>query len=118
MILKLPFNFAKRFIIEKEVEVTFKFATLEVATLDVLGCDLWGVTDYPAERVNVAILYAAYITACKDKYKKPKYNEVDAAFWVQHMSKESELAFYKSITELLGKYKKQEGKEETEEKKK
>jgi len=114
--MKLPFIYAKKFIIEKEVDVTFKFATLEIATLEILGCDLYDVTDYPAERVNVALLYAAYITACKDKYKKPKYNESDAAFWIQHMSKESELLFYKSITGLLGKYKKPD-KEEEEKKK-
>lgn len=102
MILQLPFKYANKFILEKPVELTFKIATLEVASLEILKCDLWGVGEKSIEEVNVAILYAAYIQARKDKYKKPKYTEVDAAFWISNMSKKSNELFYQAISELMG----------------
>ena len=111
MKIKLPFKFGK-VIFEKDVELTFKLAALEVATLDILGCDLWGVSEFPIEQVNTAILFAAYVTACKDKYHKPKYSLSDAEFWISHMNKDSQLEFAKAIAELMGSMKKTEGKEE------
>ena len=102
MILKVPFRTGP-FFREKNVEFIFKIATLEQATEEILKCDLWEVESQNAYDVNVALLLAAYQVACQKRYKKPKYNIHDAAFWMEHMSKESQTAFIEAVKELTGK---------------
>jgi len=118
MILKLPFPILKKYTYEKPIEVTFKIATLEIATKEILKCDLDEVSKFPPEQVDVAVLYAAYITACKDKYCRPIYNEIDAAFWNQKMSKESGKLFHEGVQELIGSLRKLKENTNTEEEKK
>jgi hypothetical protein len=101
MIIRVPFKYGK-LIIERDVDFVFKITTLEIATLEILGIDLNQISTKSADEVNVAILYAGYITSCKDRYKKPKYKEIDAAFWSSHMNKESIELFHKYLTELMG----------------
>jgi hypothetical protein len=118
MKLKVPFPIAKAFIVEKWVDFTFKIATLEIATKEILNCDLWNVSEKSPAEVNVAILYAGYITARKDLYDKPfklirskKYTEADAAFWLEHMSEKTKIEFLKAVDELLGEMKGGSGKQ-------
>jgi hypothetical protein len=101
MKLKVPFRLG-RFIIEKEVDFIFKIATLEIATLEILKIDLNQITTKSADEVNIAVLYAGYITACKDSYKKPKYKESHAAFWAEQWSKKTENDFRRALSEMIG----------------
>jgi hypothetical protein len=120
MKLKVPFKLGK-FQYERELKFVFKIASLEFATNDVLGCDLWGVAEKNPADVNVAIIYGAYIQACRedsDKHwyqfkQKAIYNTSDAVYWVNHWSKDTEKQFVAACIELTGKLGKS-----TEEKKK
>ena len=102
MKIKVPFKTWK-VIIEKEVDFVFNIGTLEIATEDILGCDLFEVGEKNPYDVHVAILYAAYLRACEKQFKKPKYNMVHSIFWKNHMSEDSQAMFLKAVQDLLGK---------------
>ena len=106
----MPFKFGPA-IIEKEVKFLFNLSALETATNEILECDIWQVSEIEPARLNVAILYAGYLTACRKDYRKPKYKEVHAAYWISHMSQESTTEFVRSINELMGKMKSKGGEE-------
>lgn len=102
MKIKVPFTFWGM-IFEKDVDFLFRIATLESASLDVLKCELWELENQKPEEVNVAVLYSAYCLACEKGRKIKKYGLKEAAYWAEHMSKNSEGQFLKAIQELLGK---------------
>lgn len=92
--------------IEKDIDFIFGFDALEIATDEILKCELSEVAKQDTYKLNVAILYAAYLSACRKNYKKPKYKEVHAAFWMQYMSEETRKEFNRLLQELFGKMKK------------
>lgn len=106
--LKVPFK-TWRLLTEKDVDFVFKIATLECATNEVLKCGLQDIGKQNPYDLNTAILYAGYIIACKDKYKRPKYKLEHAIFWMQHMSTESRTCFTGACLELLGEMKSVKG---------
>jgi len=110
--LKVPFSHLKILSIEKELDFEFKIATLECATMDVLKCDLWEIGKQNPYDLNIAILYAGYVIACKDKFKRPKHTFEQAIYWFQHMSSDSHKEFLSACTELMGQLQKGNGKEE------
>jgi hypothetical protein len=102
MKLKVPFKFGP-VIMEKELDFAFKIATLELASLDVLKCDLSDMTDKEPTELTTAIIYSAYVQSCKDRFKKPYYKYSHAVTWVQHMSKETQQELIKAIQDMQGK---------------
>jgi len=101
MKLKVPFKFGK-IIFEKELDFSFKLATLELATNDILKCELWEVGDKDTIAVDTAILYAGYIQARREKYKRPIYSLDHARFWITHLSYDSKVIFMTACKELIG----------------
>jgi hypothetical protein len=109
--MRVPFK--RGFIFrEKDLRFSFNIAALEYATEEVLKCDLWEIKDKSPYDINVAILYGAYIQACREQYRKPKYKLSDAMFWMEHMSKTSRDEFMRSCQKLLGKLRGNKGDEE------
>lgn len=102
--MKVPFKIGVIHI-ERDVNFIFGLDSLEIATNEILKCELGDVSKQEPYRLNVAILYAAYLSACRKAYKKPKYNEAHAAFWIQYMSEDSKKEFGRQLTELFGKAK-------------
>jgi len=113
MTIRVPFRIGPLFR-EKDIDFIFNIGALEYATEVILGCDLWEAEKQDQYDVSIAVLYAAYITACKSRYKKPKYGLGHAAVWVDNMSKVSQETYIKAMKELTGKM---TGKKETEKKK-
>jgi len=100
--LKVPFKLG--FLqVEKELDFVFRIATLEMATEDILKCDLFEVDTQNAYDVNVAVLYAAYLLACEKKRKRKLYTLIHAIYWMEHMSKSSQETFLKAVQDMLGK---------------
>lgn len=109
MKLKVPFKLG-RIYFEKELDFVFKIASLEYATNDVLGCDLWGIEGQDPNAVNVAILYGGYVQACREQsdrmfYQKKQrliYSLDYAKVWISYMSDDTKREFIKSCSELIG----------------
>ena len=101
--LRMPFQVGP-FIKEREVDFIFKIGTLEDACEDILKCDLDEVEKKDANDVNIAILYAGYNLASEKKRKRNKYSIHHAAYWMEHMSKESQSMFLKAVQDVIGKY--------------
>lgn len=97
--------------IERDIDFIFGFDALEIATDEILKCELSEVAKQDTYKLNVAILYASYLSACRKNYKKPKYNEAHAAFWMQFMSEETRKEFNRLLQELFGKMKGSSGEE-------
>jgi hypothetical protein len=102
MIIKVPFKFWG-VIFEKDIEFLFRIATLESASLDILKCELHELDEQDANKMQVAVLYAAYSLACEKKRRIKKYDLSHAIYWAEHMSKTSHDQFLKAIQELIGK---------------
>ena len=102
MIIKVPFRIGPLYR-EKDIEFIFNIGALEYATETILGCDLWEAETQNQYDVSIAVLYGAYITACKHHYKKPRYGLGHAAVWVDNMSKLSQEIYIKAMKELTGK---------------
>lgn len=89
---------------EKEVDVKFNLGTLE-SVCKALEIEFWQISDTVKKNnfdFTVELLYQGYITACKDKYQKPKYDLVHAAYWYDQMSKTAQDDFKVLMTELFG----------------
>jgi hypothetical protein len=72
----------------KEVEITLNLAAIESACKE-LNIELWQMPDYARKNAfdyMTELLYAGYIIACKDRYKKPKWSKINAIFWNEQMS--------------------------------
>ena len=96
--------------IERDIKFIFGLDALEIATNEILKCELSEVAKQDTYKVNVAILFAAYLSACRKNYKKPKYNEGHAAFWMQYMCEDTKKEFNRQLLELFGKLKGEEEK--------
>lgn len=89
---------------EKDIEITLNIGTLE-AVCKALGIDFNDISETIKSKnydFTVQLLYQGYITACKDRYKKPKYNLFHAVLWNEKMSKEASVEFAAKMTELFG----------------
>ncbi len=89
---------------EKEVNVTLNIGTLE-AVCKALEIEFWQITDEVKKNnfdFTVELLYQGYITACKEKFRKPKYDRAKAILWHEHMSKAAQKEFMEKMTELFG----------------
>jgi hypothetical protein len=102
--MKVPFKIGIVHI-ERNIDFVFGFDALEIATEEVLNCELKDVAKQDTSKLNVAILYAAYLSACRKNYKKPKFNESHAAFWMQYMGEDARKELNRQLNELFGKMK-------------
>lgn len=90
------------FLFERNLHFSFCLATLEIATKKILKCDLWEIPNKRADEINVAIFYAAYIQACRERYKRPIYKATDAVGWITFLSPESKAKFIEACDILMG----------------
>lgn len=105
MILNLPFISWSGGYKEKPIEVIFDIGTLE-ATCDELKIEFFQIKDFINKEgfdFSVELLYQGYIRACEKRYSRPKYDNLKAIIWNEHLSKESAELFKKGMTELFGK---------------
>jgi len=89
---------------EKEVDITLNLGTLE-AVCKSLGIEFYQISETVKKNnfdFTVELLYQGYITACKDKFQKPKYNTVHANIWNEQMSKSAQSEFVEKMTLLFG----------------
>ena len=109
ILLKVPFK-KKILLREKELWFAFNIGALEYATTDVLGIDLWQITDYlkspesfNAEYdLNIAVLYGAYLMACLKRGDKPKYGLTNAVMWTEYMSASESKKLATELSKLFG----------------
>jgi hypothetical protein len=88
----------------KEVDITLNLGTLE-AVCKSLGIEFYQISETVKKNnfdFTVELLYQGYITACKDKFQKPKYNIVHANIWNEQMSKSAQSEFVEKMTLLFG----------------
>lgn len=103
---------------EKEVPFLFKIMTLEMVC-EYLGIEFGNMysSGHSEEDISRALIWNAYIAACKELYKKPKYKESHAHTWVGYMSKDSRELYLKEMQSLLGRLdKKEKGSDEVKKK--
>ncbi len=89
---------------EREVEIILNIGTLE-AVCKALEIEFWQIAEEVKKNnfdFTVELLYQGYITACKDRFTKPKHDRVKAIIWHEHMSKEASKEFMDKMTELFG----------------
>ena len=89
---------------EKDVDVLLNIGTLE-AVCKSLDIEFWQIADEVKKNnfdFTVELLYQGYITACKDQYKKPKYDKTKAILWNDNMSKSAQKEFMEKMTDLFG----------------
>ena len=103
-IVKIKMPFKRGFIFrEKEVPFLFRIMTLEMVC-DYLKVDFGEIFSGNSEEdVSRAFVWNAYLAACKEMYKKPKYTIHHAFSWIEYMNKESREAYLKEMQNLLGK---------------
>lgn len=90
---------------EKEVPVIFKIGTLE-DVCNAFKIEFWQIGDKIKEEsfdFSVELLWQGYLTACKESYTKPKYKEIQAILWYEHLSQKSQKEFTVLVNELFGK---------------
>jgi len=101
--LRMPFK--KGFIFrEKEVPFLFKIMTLEIVA-DYLKIPLDELFEHElisSDKMPQAFVWAGYLAACKEMYKKPKYKEEDSAKWNEFMPKSSRDKITAELALLLG----------------
>jgi hypothetical protein len=97
---RLAFGFT-----EKDVPILLKIGTLEDVCTE-LKIEFWQISDYIQKEdfeFSVEVLYQGYLTACKERFQKPKYDRVKATIWHEHMSQSAQKEYVQMMTELLGK---------------
>lgn len=88
----------------KEVPVEFNILTLKMISKE-LDIDFWELSTYAAKNkfeFMYELLYQGYISACKEKYSKPKYDRTKAIIWYEHISKETEDQLSEMLKGLFG----------------
>ena len=103
--IKMPFR-KGIFFREKEVPFLFKIMTLEIACDD-LGKDFGelfseGTTDV---QLYAALVWAGYIAACREAYRKPRHTRKQADFWAEFMSASSRALFMEEVKAMMGRLK-------------
>ena len=90
--------------VEREVPVTLNLGTLE-AVCKALKIEFWQIGE--AIKKNdfdfiVELLYQGYISACKDRYQRPKHGHEKAVIWKEYMSQSALKEFTEMMTILFG----------------
>lgn len=92
---------------EREVPIMINMGTLEAAGKQV-GVEFWEIPEKVKDKSYdfiLAILYQGYLTACKESFKKPKYNFSHAVVWYEYISQKSQVEFTGMMQEFIGKIK-------------
>lgn len=96
---------------EKEVEITLNIGTLE-NVCKALNIEFYQIGDAVKKNnfdFTVELLYQGYITACKDRYEKPKYTLINAGYWKEYMSQTAGNQLMEKMTGLFGEITKMSG---------
>ena len=91
----------------KEVPIELNIGTLE-AVCEMLNIDFWQIGKTIKDKdydFLVALLYQGYLTTCKGKFEKPKYDLFHAAVWYEYLPQDSQREFVGMMQALLGKLK-------------
>lgn len=99
--LRLPFR-KMGLTVERDVDFLFNIASLESAC-ERLGIEFYQMSEVPQQDFILAVLFEGYLTACRYKYKKPKYNFAHAVYWMEYMNRTEMAAFTKYMQDLMGK---------------
>ena len=89
---------------EKEVEITLNIGTLEAVCKD-LDIEFYEIGDkakVSPDDFRTELLYQGYITACKDRYSKPKFDKVKAIIWNEYLSQSALKEFNDKVNFLMG----------------
>jgi hypothetical protein len=89
---------------EKEITVVLNFGTLEPLCRD-LGIEFHQLDEYTKKNnfdFMCLLLYWGYITACRERYQKPKYTKTQAIVWYSLISKEAEAELKQLLIDLSG----------------
>jgi hypothetical protein len=90
--------------VERDTPITLNLGTLE-AVCKSFNIEFWQMAETFKKNdfdFIVEILYQGYISACKDRYKRPKYKLSDAATWKEYMSQSAQKEFADLMTDLFG----------------
>ena len=72
----------------KEVEIVVNMAAIELAC-EQLKINFWQMSDYAKKQpfdYMTELLYASYVTACRNRFKKPEHGKEKAIIWNENMS--------------------------------
>jgi len=119
MYLNLPFRFLS-FYKDKPVNIVLNMGTLEDICNDV-SIDFWELDAFAKDEAQLfmqLILHHGYITGCKERFAKPKYNRKHSMDWANNINATESAKLFILISELFGKFKKPEITEGKTEKKK
>lgn len=103
--MNLPFK--RRFglgYVEREVPIALNLGTLE-AVCKALKIDFWQISETIKKSdydFVIELLFQGYITACKDRYERPKFTLLHAVIWKEYMSHKAQKEFADMMTELFG----------------
>ena len=113
--MKLAFYKRFRGMTFKEVPVTLKIGTLE-DTCEYMGLEFWqaGEASKSGNDFVSELLYQGYLTACKESFKKPKYDRIKSIIWYENMSQTAQKEFTEMISGLYGKITGKEDKKKVE----
>ena len=104
MYLNLPFRFLS-FYKEKPVNIVLNMGTLE-AICDDVSIDFWELDDFVKDEAQLfmqLLLHYGYISGCKEKYTKPKYNRKHSMDWANNISANESAKLFILMNELFGK---------------
>jgi len=90
--------------VERDVPVTLNIGTLE-AVCKALKIEFWQIGE-TLKKDNfdfvTELLYQGYVSACKDRYRRPKYGREKAVIWKEYMSQSAQREFTDMMTALFG----------------
>jgi len=101
--LRMPFKYGP-FLREKEVPFLFKIMTLEMIC-EQLGVEFGEMFDTKKIQMNdlmISIIWNGYLSACKELYKKPKYNYQHVIIWHENMNQKIRDQYMAQVIELFG----------------
>lgn len=89
---------------ERDVPITLNLGTLDAVckALNIIG--FRQISDIVKKNnfdFTVELLYQGYLTACKEKFRKPKYDREKAVLWYEHMSHSSQKEFMEMMAILF-----------------
>lgn len=92
----------------KDIPIKLNIGTLE-AVCEMLKIEFWQIGKTIKDKdydFMVALFYQGYLTACKDKFEKPKYDFLNAVVWYEYLNQEAQKEFVAMMQSLLGKLQK------------
>ena len=102
----------------KEVDIHINFGTLEAICkeLEIDFNDMNKLSSSNDHDFRVSLLFQSYITACKERYEKPKYGYEKAVIWNEYMSESARKELSDKLLEFSGEITKMVGKEKSKKK--